>query len=71
MLIRVNPWPRKSKGVSDHTFLCPAHQCYRIWTRNAYKTALRKKNYYNVVDTIHAWGNIGWGAKGDEKVWIA
>jgi len=43
---------------------------YRIWTVNAYKFQLRKPTYYNVVDTIHAWGNIGWGAKGDEKVWI-
>jgi oligopeptide transport system substrate-binding protein len=50
--------------------LIDLNNCYRIWTRNAYKTALRKRNFYNVVDTIHAWGNIGWGAKGDEKVWV-
>jgi peptide/nickel transport system substrate-binding protein len=51
--------------------LIDLNQVYRIWTRNQYKQALRKRNYFNVVDTIHAWGNIGWGAKGDEKVWTA
>jgi len=50
--------------------LLDLNNCYRIWTRNQYKHALRRRNYFNVVDTIHAWGNIGWGAKGDEKIWI-
>jgi len=60
----------KRAEILQKAMLIDLNKVYRIWTRNAYKTALRKRNYFNVVDTIHAWGNIGWGAKGDEKVWI-
>lgn len=60
----------KRADLLRQAMLIDLNQCYRIWTRNAYKTALRKRNFFNVVDTIHAWGNIGWGAKGDEKVWV-
>jgi peptide/nickel transport system substrate-binding protein len=60
----------KRADLLRQAMLIDLNECYRIWTRNAYKLALRKRNYFNVVDTIHAWGNIGWGAKGDEKVWI-
>jgi ABC-type transport system substrate-binding protein len=60
----------KREQLLKDAMLIDLNQCYRIWTRNQYKLALRKRNYFNVVDTIHAWGNIGWGAKGDEKVWV-
>ena len=60
----------KRSDLLRQAMLIDLNKVYRIWTRNAYKTALRKPNYHNVVDTIHAWGNIGWGAKGDEKVWV-
>ncbi|MCC7365238.1 MAG: ABC transporter substrate-binding protein [Dehalococcoidia bacterium] len=61
----------KREELLTQAMLKDLNSCYRIWTRNAYKCALRKPAYHNVVDTIHAWGNIGWGAKGDEKVWTA
>lgn len=60
----------KRADLLRQAMLKDLNQCYRIWTRNAYKLAIHKPNYHNVVDTIHAWGNIGWGAKGDEKVWV-
>jgi peptide/nickel transport system substrate-binding protein len=60
----------KRAELLQKAMLIDLNQCYRIWTRNQYKLSLRKPNFFNVVDTIHAWGNIGWGAKGDEKVWV-
>jgi peptide/nickel transport system substrate-binding protein len=61
----------KREELLREAMLMDLNECYRIWTRNAYKMALRRRNFYNIVDTIHAWGNIGWGAKGDEKVWTS
>ena len=48
--------------------LLDMNNAFRVWTVNAYQIQLRKPNDFNGVDTIHAWGNIGWGAKGDEKI---
>jgi peptide/nickel transport system substrate-binding protein len=45
-------------------------QSYRIWGVLPYKLAVRRGYAYNVVDTIHAWGNIGWGSKSNEEVWL-
>ena len=45
-------------------------QSYRIWGILPYKLAVRRGYIFNVVDTIHAWGNIGWGSKSNEVVWI-
>ncbi|GBD12623.1 Glutathione-binding protein GsiB [bacterium HR24] len=46
-------------------------QSYRIWLVNIYKMAVRRGFVFNVVDTIHAWHNIGWGSKGNEMVWFS
>lgn len=46
------------------------NQSYRIWGVLPYKLAVRRGYAFNVVDTIHAWGNIGWGSKSNEEVWL-
>lgn len=46
-------------------------QSFRIWGILPYKLAVRRGYAFNVVDTIHAWGNIGWGSKSEELVWLS
>ena len=45
-------------------------ESYRIWGVLPYKLAVRRGYLFNAVDTIHAWGNIGWGSKSNEAVWL-
>lgn len=46
-------------------------QSYRIWLITPYKMAVRRGVVFNVVDTIHAWHNIGWGSRGNQYVWFS
>ncbi len=59
----------KRRDLLNEIRILDLDNAYRVWTVNAYKIALRDPNVFNVVDTIHAWGNIGWGANGDQKIW--
>lgn len=45
-------------------------QMYRIWTITPYKISVRYPHVFNVIDTIHAWMNPGWGSKGRELIWF-
>ncbi|MBE7520071.1 MAG: hypothetical protein HS107_12605 [Thermoflexaceae bacterium] len=45
-------------------------EAYRIWGVNPYKLSARQPWAFNVLDTIHAWSNVGWGQKSNEVVWI-
>jgi peptide/nickel transport system substrate-binding protein len=46
-------------------------QSYRLWLIMPYKLAVRRGFVFNVVDTIHAWHNIGWGSRGNQYVWFS
>lgn len=58
------------RGVCTEIIKQELTQSYRIWGIMPYKLGVRRGYSYNIVDTIHAWANLGWGCKSDEVVWF-